>query len=57
MGGPAAQFKAFADATSERWFKRVRLNKLAAGFTVSGGPSGDKLSFTSPSAATIPLCT
>jgi NAD(P)H dehydrogenase (quinone) len=44
MGGPAAQFKAFADATSERWFKRVWLNKLAAGFTVSGGPSGDKLS-------------
>jgi NAD(P)H dehydrogenase (quinone) len=44
MGGPAAQFKAFADATSERWFKRVWLNKLAAGFTVSGGASGDKLS-------------
>ena len=43
MGGPAAQFKAFADATSERWFKRVWLNKIAAGFTVSGGPSGDKL--------------
>lgn len=44
MGGPAAQFKAFADATSERWFKRVWSNKIAAGFTVSGGPSGDKLS-------------
>lgn len=44
MGGPAAQFKAFADATSERWFKRIWLNKIAAGFTVSGGPSGDKLS-------------
>jgi NAD(P)H dehydrogenase (quinone) len=44
MGGPAAQFKAFADATSERWFKRVWLNKIAAGFSVSGGPSGDKLS-------------
>ena len=44
MGGPAAQFKAFADATSERWFKRVWLNKMAAGFTVSGGPSGDKSS-------------
>lgn len=44
MGGPSAQFKAFADATSERWFKRVWVNKIAAGFTVSGGPSGDKLS-------------
>ncbi len=42
MGGPASQFKAFADATSERWFQRAWLNKLAAGFTVSGGPSGDK---------------
>ncbi|HEY9173693.1 MAG TPA: flavodoxin family protein [Verrucomicrobiae bacterium] len=44
MGGPAAQFKAFADATAERWFKSAWKNKLAAGFTVSGGPSGDKLS-------------
>ena len=44
MGGPAAQFKAFADASGERWFKSAWKNKLAAGFTVSGGPSGDKLS-------------
>jgi len=44
MGGPAAQFKAFADATGERWFKAAWKDKLAAGFTVSGGPSGDKLS-------------
>lgn len=44
MGGPASQFKAFADSTSERWFNRRWINKLAAGFTVSGGPSGDKLS-------------
>lgn len=44
MGGPAAVFKAFADATSERWYNRAWLNKLAAGFTVSGGLSGDKLS-------------
>ena len=42
MGGPSAQFKAFADATSERWFNRRWVNKLAAGFTVSGGASGDK---------------
>ncbi len=44
MGGPSAQFKAFADATSERWFGRKWVNKIAGGFTVSGGPSGDKLS-------------
>ena len=44
MGGPAAQFKAFADASGERWFKSAWKDKLAAGFTVSGGPSGDKLS-------------
>jgi len=43
MGGPAAQFKAFADATAERWFQRKWANKIAGGFTVSGGPSGDKL--------------
>jgi len=44
MGGPAAQFKALADATGERWFRAAWRDKLAAGFTVSGGPSGDKLS-------------
>jgi NAD(P)H dehydrogenase (quinone) len=44
MGGPAAQFKALADATGERWSKAAWKDKLAAGFTVSGGPSGDKLS-------------
>jgi len=44
MGGPAAQFKAFADATSERWYRGMWRDKAAAGFTVSSGPSGDKLS-------------
>ena len=44
MGGPAAQFKAFADATSGRWFAGAWHDKLAGGFTVSMGPSGDKLS-------------
>lgn len=44
MGGPAAQFKAFADATAGSWFSQKWRNKLAAGFTVSGAPSGDKLS-------------
>jgi NAD(P)H dehydrogenase (quinone) len=44
MGGPSGQFKCFADATGERWFRSAWRDKLAAGFTVSGGPSGDKLS-------------
>jgi NAD(P)H dehydrogenase (quinone) len=44
MGGPSGQFKCFADATGERWFKSAWRDKLAGGFTVSGGPSGDKLS-------------
>jgi len=44
MGGPAAQFKAFADATGERWYRGAWRDKVGAGFTVSGGPSGDKLS-------------
>jgi len=44
MGGPAAQFKAFADATAGRWSQAAWKDKLAAGFTVSSGPSGDKLS-------------
>ncbi len=44
MGGPAAQFKAFADATGDRWYRGAWRDKLVAGFTVSSGPSGDKLS-------------
>jgi len=38
MGGPAAQFKAFADATVESWFAQAWRDKLATGFTVSGTP-------------------
>jgi len=44
MGGPAAQFKAFADATAGKWFTSAWKDKIAAGFTVSMSPSGDKLS-------------
>ena len=44
MGGPAAQFKAFADATGERWYRGAWRDKIGAGFSVSSGPSGDKLS-------------
>lgn len=43
MAGPAAPFKTFADATSEIWYHRRWRDKLAAGFTHSGTPSGDKL--------------
>src|SRR3954451_12457750 len=42
MGGPAAQFMAFADATVERWSEQRWRDKLAAGFTISGALSGDK---------------
>lgn len=43
MGGPSAQFKTFIDAASKIWFKQSWKNKLAAAFTNSGSPSGDKL--------------
>ncbi len=43
MGGPSAQMKAFLDATLSRWATRAWAGKLAAGFSVSGTPSGDKL--------------
>ncbi|HEV2455406.1 MAG TPA: flavodoxin family protein [Verrucomicrobiae bacterium] len=43
MGGVAAQFKAFADASSTKWFTGAWRDKLASGFTVSSSPSGDKL--------------
>lgn len=42
MGGPAAQFKAFADATVGLWMEQKWRDKVAAGFTISGAPSGDK---------------
>jgi NAD(P)H dehydrogenase (quinone) len=44
MGGVAAQFKAFADASISSWVQQKWRDKLAAGFTVSGTPSGDKFS-------------
>jgi multimeric flavodoxin WrbA len=44
MGGPSAQFKSFIDAASPIWAKQGWKDKLAAGFTNSSGPSGDKLS-------------
>jgi len=42
MGGPAAQFKAFADATSDRWSAQQWSNKVAAGFTTGSCANGDQ---------------
>lgn len=42
MGGVAAQFKAFIDAASSAWFVQQWKDKIAAGFTHSSSPSGDK---------------
>jgi len=42
MGTVSAPFKAFMDASGSRWFSRAWMDKLAAGFTVGGGLSGDK---------------
>ncbi len=43
MGGYSAQMKAFIDACGGVWYKQGWKDKLAAGFTHSGGLSGDKL--------------
>ncbi|SFB98065.1 flavodoxin family protein [Streptomyces aidingensis] len=43
MGSASAAFHAFAEATSGRWAERAWSGKLAAGFTMSGAKSGDKL--------------
>ena len=42
MGGPAWQFKKFADASSKAWFTQQWKDKLAAGFTNSASVNGDK---------------
>jgi len=44
MGGPSAQFKAFADASSDRWEDQLWRNKFAAGFTTGTAPNGDQVS-------------
>lgn len=43
MGDVSSVFKKFAEDTSKIWFKQEWAGKLAAGFTNSGSPSGDKL--------------
>lgn len=44
MGGPAWQFKKFADASSKPWAKQEWKDKIAAGFTNSATVNGDKFS-------------
>lgn len=44
MGTASAAFHVFAQASSKRWAERVWKDKLAAGFTIAGAMSGDKLS-------------
>jgi len=42
MGSASAAFKAFMEATSQRWMEQKWTLKLAAGFTNSGSQNGDK---------------
>lgn len=44
LGGVSGQFKSFMDATGRLWNKQGLRGKLAAGFTVSSLPAGDKQS-------------
>ena len=44
MGGPAWQFKKFADASSKPWFAGKWRDKIAAGFSNSASINGDKFS-------------
>ncbi len=45
IGSVAAKFKEFIEKLAgEVWLKRMWVNKIAGGFTVSAGRSGDKLS-------------
>lgn len=44
LGGVSAPFKAFMDATGGLWHRQELRGKLAAGFTVSSLPAGDKQS-------------
>jgi NAD(P)H dehydrogenase (quinone) len=44
MGGPAWQFKKFADASSKSWFSHAWKDKIAGGLTNSAVLNGDKFS-------------
>jgi NAD(P)H dehydrogenase (quinone) len=43
MGSVSAPFKDFMDKTGKVWLKQEWKDKLSAGFTNAGSPSGDKL--------------
>jgi multimeric flavodoxin WrbA len=43
MGDVSGPFKVWADSTAKTWFGQGWKDKLAAGFTNSNSPSGDKL--------------
>jgi len=43
MGNVSGPFKTFMDASSKPWLEQKWKDKVAAGFTISGSPSGDKL--------------
>ncbi|MCI0650818.1 MAG: flavodoxin family protein [Planctomycetes bacterium] len=43
MGSISAEFKKFMESSSSKWFAQLWKDKVAAGFTNSGGMSGDKL--------------
>lgn len=42
MGGVSAQFKSFADATSDLWCEQLWAGKIAAGFTSGSALNGDQ---------------
>ena len=42
MGGPAWQFKKFADESSKQWYAQAWKDKIAGGFTTSASVNGDK---------------
>lgn len=43
MGSVSGVFKVFMDQTSDFWIEQKWANKMAAGFTIGTGASGDKL--------------
>ena len=43
MGSVTAQFKAFADATGDKWSEKTWSDKIAGGFTIGSNFSGDQL--------------
>ena len=46
MGRVSAQFKAFADATGDKWSEKAWSDKIAGGFTIGSNLSGDQLMTT-----------